>query len=332
MRREIVVNGRFLSRRVTGVERHGREILSCFDESYRLEGTRNQGFRGHIWEQFVLPRRLNRDSVLWSPANTGSLLVEKQAVTVHDLSALEHPQWFRRTFAMWYLLFIPMLVRRAQIIFAPSNYVKQKINRRFGLQNIVVTPNGVNTSVFHPDARQSQYALPPCYILFVGTLEPRKNLAALLQAWGQIQENFKDTWLVIAGSSGRVHRSVERLTALERVLFVGYVDEKALPGLFANARLFVFPSLDEGFGLPVLEAMACGTPVVTSNGGALPETVGDAGLISDLADPTALATSMRRALQQDELRLLLRERGLERARIFSWQKTADLIWKTLNEL
>lgn len=332
MTREIVINGRFLSRRVTGVERHGREILTLIGNRCRLETTRMNGLRGHLWEQFMLPGRLQSNSVLWSPANTGSLNVQKQAVTIHDLSVLENPQWFQNTFALWYSFCIPILIRNAQVIFVPSQYVKQKIAERFSPRHIVVTPNGVNRSIFHPGAIQHRYELPACYILFVGSLEPRKNLKALLRAWEQIQSDFKDTWLVIAGIQGNVHRSVEFPTKMERVLFLGYVEEAALPGIYANALLFVLPSWDEGFGLPALEAMACGTPVLVSNGGALPEIVEDAGIVFDLSDQAALATSLRRCLQEQELRLSLQEKSLIRAHDFSWQKTATLIWDTLHAI
>lgn len=332
MASEIVVNGRFLSRRVTGVERHGREILRFIGNRSRLEMTRQNGLLGQAWEQFILPGRLKRDSVLWSPANTGPLLVQQQALTVHDLSVLENPNWFQKSFAAWYSFFVPILVRRTRILFVPSEYVRQKVLQRLGRSDVVVTSNGVDLSVFQPMARQEQSKLPPCYILFVGTLEPRKNLKTLLQAWNQIREDFKDVWLVIAGTQSTVHRTEYLPAPLERVMYLGYVEDSALPGLYANALFFVMPSLDEGFGLPALEAMACGTPVLVSNGGALPEVVGDAGLVFDLSDPTALSRSMLQCLQDQDLRSSLKEKGLARARDFSWQKTAELIWNTLNEI
>jgi glycosyltransferase involved in cell wall biosynthesis len=290
------------------------------------------GIRGHLWEQFILPKRLNPDSVLWSPANTGPLAVRRQAITIHDLSVFEKPIWFQRSFAIWYSLLVPILVRSTQVIFTPSDYVKQKIIKRFGPRHVVVTPNGVDASVFHPSAMQRLYELPSCYILFVGTLEPRKNLKALLQAWNQIQHDFKDIWLVVAGVQSNVHRPMEFSSEAQRVLFLGYVDENALAGLYANAILFVLPSFDEGFGLPALEAMACGTPVLVSNGGALPETVADGGFVFDLCDPAALVSSIRRCLQESELRFALKEKGLARAHEFSWQKTAHQIWNKLNEI
>ena len=132
---------------------------------------------------------------------------------------------------------------------------------------------------------------------------------------------------------------------VERVRFLSYVEDESLPGLYADATLFVFPSFDEGFGLPALEALACGTPVIVSNAGALPETVGDAGLIFELrchSEPfdvaqdklreESLSTSMRQCLADKDLRLSLKEKGLARAELFSWQKTAELIWNTLHEI
>src|SRR6266487_3222259 len=131
MTREIVVNGRFLSRRITGVERYGREVLSLIGDSYRLEKTRVNRLGGHVWEQFILPSKLNSESILWSPANTGPLAIRNQALTIHDLSPLEHPEWFRNDFATWYRLFLPILAKRVRVIFTPSNYVKRKVCTRF---------------------------------------------------------------------------------------------------------------------------------------------------------------------------------------------------------
>jgi len=330
MTRDIIVNGRFLSRRVTGVERYGREIISLFRDNYRLEKTRANGVTGHAWEQFILPTKLNPKAVLWSPANTGPLMVRNQALTIHDLSPLEHPEWFRKSFAMWYRLFLPILAKRVRIVFTPSDYVKQKVTKRFGIKNVTITPNGVNISIFQPDAQQNSFELPEKYILFVGSLQPRKNLESLMQAWHKIRNEFSDTWLVVAGEAGYVFRSI-KFIADERVRFLGYVSDDDLPGLYASAKLLVLPSLDEGSGLSALEAMACGTPVIISNGGALPEVVGDAGLIFDLSKPDTLLTAIKQCLNDNDLCMSLKEKGLARAKLFSWQQTAELIWSKLNE-
>ena len=329
---QVVVNGRFLARRVTGVERYGREILQCIGNNYRVESTRRQGWAGHAWEQFILPAKLDQRSILWSPANTGPLMIRNQVLTIHDLSPLEHPEWFQTNFAAWYRLFLPVLAKQVRKVFTPSEYVKQKVIERFGIRNVTVTPNGVDGSVFHPGAIQTRLDLPACYILFVGTLEPRKNLDMLLRAWNEIKDEFKEAWLVIVGVNGNVFRNVNYQHEMERVCFPGYVDDETLAGLYANATLFVLPSQEEGFGLPALEAMASGTPVIVSDGGALPEVIGEAGMSFCLSNPDGLTDALRECLSNAGLRSALKEKGLVRARQFSWQATAEFAWKSLNEI
>ena len=331
MTREIVVNGRFLSRQVTGVERYGREIMSLIGSRCRVEKTRANGLAGHMWEQFILPTRLNSRSVLWSPANSGPLMIRNQVLTIHDLSPLEHPEWFQKRFAGWYRLFLPILARCVHTVIVPSTYVQRKVMKRFNITNVAVVPNGVNTSHFCPHAQQDMLQLPERFILFVGSLQPRKNLSMLLDAWNEIRDDYAGLWLLVAGDAGSVYNKIE-LRANERVQFLGYVTEDILPGLYANATLLVLPSFDEGFGLPVLEAMACGTPVIASNGGALPEVVGNAGLIFQLSYPGSLSTLIRECLENRNLYSSLVTNGLEHVKTFSWQTSAELIWKTLNEI
>ena len=328
----IVVNGRFLARRVTGVERYGREILRYMGKGYQIASTRRQGWQGHVWEQLILPAKLNSYSILWSPANAGPLTVRNQVLTIHDLSPLEHPAWFRANFAAWYRLFLPILVRRVRKVFTPSQYIQQKVMRRFGVTNVTVTLNGVDPSLFHPGARQKLLNLPKGYVLFVGSLEPRKNLDLLLGAWKRIKDEFKESWLIVAGARGRVFKTVDLSHETERVRFVGYVDDETLAGLYANALALVLPSQEEGFGLPVLEAMASGTPVIVSDAAALTEIVGEAGMIFCLSNPVGLIACLKECLSSAGLRAELREKGLTRAREFSWQATAELVWKNLHEL
>ena len=288
-------------------------------------------------------------------------MIRNQVLTIHDLSPLEHPEWFQTNFAAWYRLFLPILAKQVRKVFTPSEYVKQKVIERFGIRDVTVTPNGVDRSVFHPDATQTRFDLPARYVLFVGTLEPRKNLDTLLRAWNEIKDEFKEAWLVIVGVNGNVFRNVNYQHEMERVCFPGYVDDETLAGLYANATLFVLPSQEEGFGLPALEAMASGTPVIVSDGGALPEVVGEAGMIfnlqchaeerSDEASPplrgeilrsrreaplpqndTNLTSALRECLSNAGLRSALKEKGLARARKFSWQTTAEVVWKSLNEI
>ena len=329
---EIVVNGRFLARRVTGVGRYGGEILRYIGKHCRVESTRTQNWKGHAWEQFILPKKLNKNSILWSPANTGPLMIRNQILTIHDLSPLEHPEWFRGSFAIWYRLLLPLLGKRVRKVFTPSEYVKQKVMKRFGIENVIVTPNGVDRSCFHPNANQKEFDLPKSYVLFVGSIEPRKNLDLLLRAWAEIKNVFKETELLIAGVGGNVFSAMKVSHEVERVHFLGYVEDETLAILYANATVFVLPSQEEGFGLPVLEAMASGTPVIVSDGGALREIVNEAGLIFCLSNPGGLKNALIECLSNARLRSELKEKGLVRAQQFSWQRTAELVWKNLNEL
>jgi glycosyltransferase involved in cell wall biosynthesis len=259
-------------------------------------------------------------------------MIRNQVLTIHDLSPLDHPEWFRKSFAIWYRLLLPMLGKRVRKVFTPSEYVKQAVMRRFGTKNVVVIPNGVDHSFFHPDSNQKELDLPKCYVLFVGSIEPRKNLGLLLRAWGEIKNSFKEIELLIVGVRGKVFRAVNLSHEVERVHFLGYVEDETLATLYANATVFVLPSQDEGFGLPVLEAMASGTPVIVSDGGTLREIVQEAGLIFCLSNPVGLKNALTECLSNARLRSELKEKGLVRAHQFSWQRTADLVWKNLNGL
>jgi glycosyltransferase involved in cell wall biosynthesis len=333
MSREIIVNGRFLTRRVTGVERYAHETLRFMEGKFRVEKPKRSlnPLLGHAWEQFILPNKINSDSVLWSPANMGPLFVRNQVVTIHDLSPLEHPEWFKTNFAIWYRLLLPILARRVQRIVVLSEFVKQKVVKRFSLpaQKVISVPAGVDTSKFHPLNVTRNMGR---YILFTGSLEPRKNLPGLLKAWEQIKARFPDVSLVIAGTAGHAFKRLTYSTFTDRVQWLGYVPDAHLPALYAGADLFVFPSFEEGFGLPALEAMACGTPVIVSDGGALPEVAGDAGVIFNISNPLGLIHAMNECLSDADLRASLKEKGLARAKLFSWQTTAELVWKSLNEI
>lgn len=327
-----VVNGRFLSRRVTGVERYAGEILRCLGEKPRIVQPRRslQGAGGHFWEQIVLPAYIHPPERLWSPANTGPLRVTNQVLTLHDLSPLEHPEWFTPAFSLWYRLLTPILARRVQHVVVSSAYMKRKIVLRFALssQRVRVVPGGVDLNRFRPDLDLPK-GIPARYLLYVGTIQPRKNLSVLIRAWNQVSHLFPDTWLLLAGGADRNLSQAVFDKPLDRVHFLGYVQDTDLAGLYAGAQVSVLPSLEEGFGLPVLEAMACGTPVIASNAGSLPELIGDAGILFDPNSPTELAIQLERFLGNEDVRHAYAEKGLRRVKDFSWQASAMKIQEVL---
>lgn len=321
----VVVNGRFLERRITGVERYGREILSRLGGRLRVVRSDHwvDGVRGHLWEQVMLARQVGPDQLLWSPANTGPVRVENQVLTLHDLSPLEHPEWFRPAFSMWYRMFVPLLSKKVRRIVTSSEYMREKLLARFGLpaERVMAVPGGVDMQTYHPGVT-AQLDLPPRYALFVGTLQPRKNLARLMDAWKRIKDTLPDVWLLVAGSGDRVFRPA-KLPVTERVQFLGAIPDARLPGLYSGATVFILPSLDEGFGLTVLEAMACGTMVIASNTGALPEVVGDCGLFFDPSNVDDIAGKLRCGLQDRVLRESMRGKGLQRVERYSWDISAQ---------
>lgn len=339
----LICNTRILGTHLTGVQRYTLELLS------RLKGNIQEikpshslsGIRGHAWEQFILPTKLH-GRLLWSPCNTGPLAVERQVVTIHDVSPMDHPEWLNPRFAAWYRYLTPRLVQRVRSVLADSEFTKQRIVAHCpGLElKIHVAHCGVDAK-FHPvepdlikQARERLGLQSPHYFIALGSLEPRKNLQRLLQAWKNILGNIPDdVWLVLAGAQGKVlvfgDQSFENLPP--RVYLTGHVPDELLSALYSGAIGSVYLSLYEGFGLPPLEAMACGAPVLTSNVTSLPEVVGNAGVMVDPYDVDAIADGLLRLVEDSTLRAELSHKGLERAKQFSWEKTAERTWQVLKE-
>lgn len=336
----VVVNSRYDSRPVTGVERYASEVIKRLSPKVRTVKPRRElrGIQGHLWEQISLPRHIEDGEVLWSPANTGPLRVKNQVVTIHDISPLDHPEWFAPVFAAWYQFLMPRLAKRARKVITDSHFSKGRIIERFEIDEgkVISIPCGVDHGRFRPYSNDDtaeirvKYALPDTYILAVGSLNPRKNLHALLRAWRKIASSLDGVQLVIVGSAGRAFKSLNLDNLPKQVRFLGFINDDDLPLLYAAARCFIFPSYYEGFGLPVLEAMACGVPVIASNAASLPEVLGDAGIQFDPMDVDELATAISRLLDDDMLVRSLVHSGLQRAKLYTWEHTRDRIWAELN--
>jgi glycosyltransferase involved in cell wall biosynthesis len=290
-----------------------------------------------IWEQTALPVAARRWGVdlLHAMAFVGPLLTPcPVVVTVYDLSFIRYPEAFR-PFNRWYLSrFTPAAVRRARRVIAISESTRQDIVQWLG-----VPPDRVDViycgtdSAFHPldrtavdDFRRSR-GLPKRFVLFVGTLEPRKNVQGLITAYARWRQGNPDVpTLVVAGAKGwyyeQVFQSVQALGLADDVLFPGYVAAQDLPLWYNAASLLIYPSRFEGFGLPLLEAMACGTPVICSNASSLPEVAGDAAVLVAPDEDVQLCEAMARVWGDNALRQTMAERGLDRARSFTWERAA----------
>jgi glycosyltransferase involved in cell wall biosynthesis len=252
-------------------------------------------------------------------------------VTVHDLSFLLYPRNFRAFNRLYLTAMTRLSVQKARRVLAVSESTKKDLVRIYGISphKIDTVHNGIDDSYqpLPPDqvvAFRAERGLPDEFILFVGTLEPRKNVVTLIEAYAQLSGTRPP--LMLVGGRGwlydEVFARVEALDLSEEVHFVGYVPADQLRWWYSAATLFVYPSLYEGFGLPPLEAMACGTPVITSLASSLPEVVGDAALLIEPSDDKALAATMTKALADADLRENMRAAGLIQAGKFSWQKTA----------
>jgi len=276
-----------------------------------------------------------RADLIHYPANIGSLLPTRGVVlTVHDLSFLHDASWFRADRAAYYRWTIGRSVRVAARVIADSEATAADLRDRLGVPvgRIDVIPLGVGEE-FRPVSGEpcatvrAWYKLPERFFLYVGTIEPRKNLVRLVQAWERIAAK-SPLDLVIAGRDGWRFAPVKAAAAASpyaaRIHFPGFIAHEDLPTLLSAADAFVWPSLWEGFGLPPLEAMACGTPVVTSNVSSLPDVVGSAAIQVDPTDVYALSEAMLKVAEDSTVRKDLIARGAARAAEFTWERTARL--------
>lgn len=257
-------------------------------------------------------------------------------ITVHDLSILRYPETHPKDRVAFMSKRIGKSIHRADCVITDSEYVRQEVMAEFNLPpDKVVSVLLAAGESFAPVAPEqlplvlASYGLEPGkYILAVGTLEPRKNLTSAVRAYVQLPQAIRaEIPFVVVGMQGwrteGLDREVAALIDRGQIRRLGFVQDEVLPALYSGARAFVYPSIYEGFGLPPLEAMACGAPVIVSNRSSLPEVIGNAGLQVDALDVDGLAQAMLSLIEDDALRAVLGQRGVERAKGFSWSRCAE---------
>ncbi len=307
--------------------RHGHGVRTAGGQAQPLRCSLNRT----VWSQVRLPLALaTRDfDLLHVPGHRAPWLLRgKLVVTIHDLAFLKFPDTFKKLHRQRLTWFTCNAVRRADRIIAISESTKRDLGELLGVESarIDVVHHGVDHDSFRPDVVPATRAAP--YILSVGTLQPRKNYVMLIRAFKKLCETWRDPLeLLIAGQRGWLWEEAEREALkrpfAERVHFLGYVPDEELARLYRGASFVAMPSLYEGFGLPLLEAMACGAPVVAANASCFPEVLGDAAILLPPEDESAWADTMHELLLAPARRAALRERGLARARSFSWSQTAE---------
>lgn len=350
----VFINGRFLTQTITGVQRYALEVVRALDQLLTSGEVALSGYKfvvlappaarefpalsrievrtvgwlgGHLWEQLELPLHA-RSGLLVSLANTGPALRRYQMITIHDAAVVSMPLGYSLSFRMLYAVLLPILGRVARRILTVSNFSKRELVERLGIASgkLRVVPEGCehilsaksDASIF------SRFKLQRGgYVLAVSSLNPNKNFSLVVKAVEMLGENGP-CFVVAGGADPRVF-AVPGKGLPSGAVHVGYISDGELRALYEEAICMVYPSLYEGFGLPPLEAMACGCPVIVSREASLPEICGDAALYCDARDPCDLAARIEEMVCSESLRRELKTKGLAQAARYSWRR-ASLEW------
>jgi glycosyltransferase involved in cell wall biosynthesis len=353
-KKKIYLNGRFLTVQVTGVQRVAYELIKALDElidkneispDYNFiliySGTivnqidlkhirlLKKGFlTGNLWEQLELPF-YTVGSLLVSLCTISTIFKLKQLVMVHDASFLVNPQYFSKAFIIWYKFAIPLLGKISRQILTVSNFSKSELvfSGKFRPEKISVIPNAADHIFDNPKPAlefKEKIDRQKPYCLAVSSLGENKNFQGLSLALDKI--DFSKYKMLVAGG---VNRTLSFAASDTMITYLGYVSDAELKYLYSNASLFIFPSFYEGFGIPPLEAMTLGCPVIASNTSSLPEVLGDACVYFDPFDPADMAEKISALLSDDEQRDLLRTKGADRAASYSWCDSATKLYELI---
>lgn len=351
MKRRCVINGRFLAQRPTGVQRYAIEVVTALDhllvgdasirDRWEFELISPPGIvqyptlkaivrrevgrlNGHLWEQIELPSAA-RGAWLVSLCNTGPLVVRDQIVAIHDASVFFAPAGYTPLFRLWYRFMHRRLARTAAHIVTDSIFSQKELERacRPGPSRSTVIPLGADHVVRRESdqsilVRHNLHERP--FVLAVGTLNPNKNISALAVTARRLEE--RGMALVVAGGANARIFGQSRTAVPSSTIYLGYVTDAQLRALYEKAVCLVFPSRYEGFGLPPLESMRCGCPVVASKAASVPEVCGDAASYINPDDPEEIADKVLSVASDEGLRVRLQSAGRIRAREFRWESTA----------
>jgi len=263
---------------------------------------------------------------------------------IYDASYLEHPEYSDKKNRDYLIKFVGKTVERSEKIITISQNAKKEIENHYPLSKnkIEIISPAVDYKEYFPKNKTevtkviNKYGIDKNYILYTGTLEPRKNILGILEGYSALPKNILSSYtLVLAGGKGWLDEEIEeKLAELKElnIIRTGYVADEDLPALYSGATVFVYPSFYEGFGMPPLEAMACGTPVITSNNSSLPEVVGEAGIMIDAKDTGALTKSIEKVISSKKLQNEMIKKGIVQAKKFSWEESAKKLYELIQSI
>lgn len=319
------INGRFLNQKVTGVQRVAHEISNRLSSTTIIKAP--NGIKGILFEQFILPLKLPEKQPLISFCNIGPILVKNQYLYIHDVAVFENSSWFSKGFALYYKLMWPILAKRIKKIITVSNFSKAEIIRYLKVppDKVKVIYNGVSEDFELP---LNVIVKKEKYILTVGSVEPRKNLSTILAAWQRTklkEEGYK--LIVVGGKFDSFNNNNASLTD-SSVVFTGYVTDEQLKDYYFKAQGFVYLSLYEGFGLPVLEAMLARVPVLTSSTTSLKEVAADFAVLVDPFNIEKITRAIDGLTSSDINRIT---EAYKHAKKFTWDQTAVQLTNYIEE-
>ncbi len=271
-----------------------------------------------------------------------SLFAKKRFVVIYDIAFEHYPDYIEKKNLQYLLRRVPEAAKRSDKIITISEFTKNDLVKKYGLDpgKIIVSHCAVDSDKFKSTQittrTREKYKLPKDYLLYLGTIEPRKNIVNLVRAYSKLPKSIKDQYpLVLAGGGGwnddEIKLAIEDARKDSQIIQTGYVEEKDIPALYSGAELFLYPSHFEGFGMQILEAMACGTPVITANNSSLPEVGGDAAYYVDDKSIDSIKDGIEKILYSPKLRHEMVKKGKQQIKNFSWKESAQKIIDAINE-
>jgi glycosyltransferase involved in cell wall biosynthesis len=360
--RKIFINGKFFDQPTTGAQRFAAEIVRALDAllvgnqkftSYdfvllvptgvgenissfkHIRVVELAGFRSHVWEQVTLPLFV-RNSFLINLSGSAPLFKRKQLFTIFDGAIFDFPQAYSRSFRTWYRLLFQIQTRFAHGLVTLSKYSRDRLCMHLGVldNQFGIIPCGVDhiDLVIPDEGVLEKYDLRPgMYLLAVGSANPSKNFAALIEAFSALKKDGAIRLVVVGGVNSAVFAE-QVVSDNLRIVRTGRIDDSQLKALYTHARAFVFPSLYEGFGIPPLEAMACGCPVIASNAASIPDVCGNAVGYFDPASITSIRIAVEKVISDDRWRSKLRTAGKDKAKEYTWAVAAKQLLLHLGKI